>query len=333
MTCRGGPRVYGCAPVAPGSPTRTVALGGGRTLALDDAGDPGGVPLLYLHGTPDSRLARHPDDGQAGAAGVRLLAVDRPGYGGSSPLEAGTWAPDWPAAWAADVATALDAVGVERCAVLAWSGGALGGLALAAHGSPAAADGSGPPAGPLAGRVAALGIVAGLVPRQAYDDPDVRDAGEARLGVIELADVVPPGELGDEVAPMLAPFPCDEPLAAEHQAAQRTPADALELASVPGGAEAMAAGLAEAVRLGLAGVAADVEAQARPLAVDLAGVRCPVRLWYGEVDHVTPPAFGRWYAAHLPGATLTVVAGAGHYLALTHWSGLLAELAALAGRG
>ena len=319
--------------MAPRPPTRTVALGGGRTLALDDVGDPDGVPVLYLHGTPDSRLARHPDDGLAEAGGVRLLAIDRPGCGGSSPLEAGPWSPDWPAAWAADVAAALDAVGVGRCAVLAWSGGALGGVALAAHGSAPPVGAPGEDAGPLAGRVAALGIVAGLVPRQAYDDPTVRAAGGARLGVIELADVVPPGELGDEVAPMLAPHPCDEPLATEHQEAQRSPADAVELASVPGGAEAMAAGLVEAVRHGLAGVAADVEAQARPLDVDLARVRCPVRLWYGEVDQVTPVAFGRWYAAHLPDATLTVVAGAGHYVALTRWSELLAELAALTGRG
>ena len=35
VTCRGGPSV-GCAPVAPRPPTHAVALGGGRTLALDD---------------------------------------------------------------------------------------------------------------------------------------------------------------------------------------------------------------------------------------------------------------------------------------------------------
>jgi len=307
-----------------------VALDGGRTLALDDVGDPAGTPVVYLHGTPDSRLARHPDDGLAAAAGVRLLAVDRPGYGGSSPAAAGTWAPSWPDAWVADVAAALDHLGVGRCAVLAWSGAALAGLALAAHGS---SGGGGTKEGPLAGRVAALGIAAGLVPRQAYDDPDVRAAGEGRLGVIEMAEVVPPGELGGEVAPMLAPYPCDEALAAEHQAEHRTPADALELASVPGGAEAMAAGLVEAVRHGLGGVAADVEAQARPLAVDPAAVRCPVRLWYGEVDVVTPVRFGRWYAAHVPGARLFVVPGAGHYVALTRWSEMLAELAALVAPG
>jgi pimeloyl-ACP methyl ester carboxylesterase len=287
-------------------------------MAVDEVGDAGGAPVLYLHGTPDSRLARHPDDGLAGATGVRLLAVDRPGYGGSSPLPGQpAWSPDWPEAVAADVARVLDALGVERCAVLAWSGGALTGVALAAG---------------LPGRVAALGIVAGLVPRQAYDDPDVRVAGEARLGTIELADVVPPGALGSGVAPLVAPYPCDPGLAAEHQAEHRSAADAAELATVPGGAERMAQALVEAVRAGLAGVAADVESQARPLAVDPAAVACPVRLWYGTADEVTPPAFGRWYAAHLRGASLTVVEGAGHYLAFTAWPDLLATLAADAGR-
>jgi pimeloyl-ACP methyl ester carboxylesterase len=42
--------------------------------------------------------------------------------------------------------------------------------------------------------------------------------------------------------------------------------------------------------------------------------------------------FGRWYEDHLPGASLTVVDGAGHYLAFTHWSAMLATLAAAAAR-
>lgn len=308
--------------MAPGSPTRTVPLAGGRTLTLDDVGDPAGVPVVYLHGTPDSRLARHPDDDLAAAAGVHLLALDRPGYGGTSPLPGGAGDPGWADVVVADVATGLDALGVDRAAVLAWSGGALAGVVLAAAGADAAS--------PLAGRVAALGVVAGLVPRQAYDDAEVRTAGERRLGVIELGDVAPPGLLGVAVAPMLAPFPCDRALATEHQAAERSPVDAAELATVAGGAEAMAAGLVEAVRGGLAGVEADFEAQVRPLAVDLGGVTCRVRLWYGEADAVVPAAFGRWYAAQLPAAELTVVPGAGHYLAFTRWSALLTELAGLA---
>lgn len=300
-------------PTPPPTRTHTVSLGEGRVLCCDEVGDPAGAPVLYLHGTPDSRLARHPDDGLAAAAGVRLLAVDRPGYGGTSPTP-GPWSPGWPRAVAADLGALLDALDVERCAVLAWSGGALTGLAVAAG-------------EPTRQRVAALGIASGLVPRQAYDDPAVRAAGLSRLGTLEMADTVPPGELGVEVAPLLAPHPCDLALATDHQAEHRSAADAAELASVPGATEAMAAALVEAVRPGLAGAAADVEAEGRPLAVDLAALACPTRLWYGEDDRVTPPAFGRWYESHLPRASLDVVAGAGHYLVFTRWADLLATLA------
>jgi pimeloyl-ACP methyl ester carboxylesterase len=326
-----------------------VALDEGRVMTVDDVGDRDGVPVLYLHGTPDSRLARHPDDGLAAAAGVRLLAIDRPGYGGSSPL-APPWSPRWPDDLALDVARTLDALGVDRCAVLAWSGGALAGVALAASSGATTAPGSPPTSpgattptepteatstdlastaapSPLAGRVVAMGIVAGLVPRLAYDDPAVRLAGMSRLGMIEMADVVAPGELGPEVAPMLAPHPCDQALAAEHQAEHRSAADAAELAGVPGGAERMAAALVESVVAGLAGVAADVEAQVRPMGVDLDAVACPVHLWYGTDDVVTPPAFGRWYETHLRRGSLTVVEGAAHYLAFTRWAEMLSTLA------
>src|SRR5687768_13283575 len=38
----------------------TLRLPDGRTLAFDDIGDPGAPAVVYLHGTPDSRLARPP---------------------------------------------------------------------------------------------------------------------------------------------------------------------------------------------------------------------------------------------------------------------------------
>jgi pimeloyl-ACP methyl ester carboxylesterase len=290
-----------------------MAVGQGRAMTLDDVGDAGGVPLLYVHGTPDSRLARPADDGPAARAGVRLLALDRPGYGGSDPLPVGR--SSWTGPLARDVATVLDELGVERVALLAWSGGTLAALALAAA---------------LPTRVSALGIVAGLVPRQAYDDPAVRRAGAERLRTLELADTLPPDQLGEAVAPLLAPYPCDHALALEHQAEHRDPAGAHELASVAGGPDRMADALVEAVRHGLAGVAADVEAQARALDVDVPAVGCRTLLWYGSADAVTPAAFGEWYARVLPAATLEVVPGAAHYLLFTHWADILRTLAVAA---
>ena len=131
------------------APGAAVELADGRRLAFDDVGDPNGATVVYLHGCPDSRLTRHPDDSLAAQAGVRLLAVDRPGYGGSDPPQDRTRL-----SMARDIVDLLDALGAERAAVFGWSSGgqialACGALAaarfpvvgLAASTAPSPADG------------------------------------------------------------------------------------------------------------------------------------------------------------------------------------------------
>src|SRR5437879_8015801 len=63
---------------------RTVPAADGRTLAYAVWGDPDGHPIFSLHGTPGSRLNRHPDDSKVAAVGARVITYDRPGYGASS---------------------------------------------------------------------------------------------------------------------------------------------------------------------------------------------------------------------------------------------------------
>ena len=75
----------------------TLKLPDGRQLAYELFGSAKGRPVVFHHGTGDSRLARHPDDRLITEAGVLLITVDRPGYGGSSPLPGRTlldWVPD-----------------------------------------------------------------------------------------------------------------------------------------------------------------------------------------------------------------------------------------------
>jgi pimeloyl-ACP methyl ester carboxylesterase len=286
-----------------------LTLTDGRTLAFDDVGDPDGRPVVYLHGTPDSRLARHPDDGLAAAAGVRLLAVDRPGYGSSTASSSSD-----PAGFVADLAALLDDLHLDRATIVAWSGGALSGLAAAADSD-------------LAPRITGLHVVAGVVPREAYEDDDVKAATDQRLNLPDMIDGMSPRELAATVAPLLAPWPCDQALALDHQRDLRSPADHEALAAIPGAIDRMAAALVSGVGHGLAGVQADIEAQAGPFEVKLSAIAVPVRLWYGTDDTVTPPAFGHWYARHLRKARLTVLDGASHYLPFTHWQLLLDAVA------
>ena len=286
-----------------------LSLADGRALCFDDVGDPSGSPVLLVHGTPDSRRARHPDDGVTAAAGVRLIAVDRPGSGGSTPHPEGTVG-----SFADDAATLAAHLGIGRWAVLGWSAGALHALAVAArHPS----------------LTTVVGITAGLPPFAAYADPGVLDgASDSRLVVAELGADLGPSATAEMLAPLLVPVPCTRELALEHLTGGMDPVRRAELDAVPGSLDVMAAALCDSVTSGLAGVTRDIELQVEPPDIDLTAVGGPVLLWYGTEDTTAPPSFGRWLAEHLPDATLEVVDGAGHALVLPRWVPILRTLAA-----
>ena len=65
--------------------SRTARSADGRTLMFAEWGDPAGLPVFALHGTPGCRLNRHPDDEIVRSAGVRMITFDRAGYGGFGP--------------------------------------------------------------------------------------------------------------------------------------------------------------------------------------------------------------------------------------------------------
>src|SRR5690349_20205970 len=99
----------------------------GRTLAVLEAGAADGPVLVTHHGTPAAGRFFRPELESAEARGLRLIAFDRPGYGGSTSDPGRDIA-----AVAADVAAILDALGVDRFATYGWSGGGPHALACAA---------------------------------------------------------------------------------------------------------------------------------------------------------------------------------------------------------
>ncbi|WP_238013410.1 alpha/beta hydrolase [Dactylosporangium sp. AC04546] len=80
---------------------------------------------MFLHGTPGSRLSR-PDDDALG--GVRLITLDRPGYGLSTPVRRPSLL-----GVAGDVAALTGSLGIERFGVAGFSGGAPYALACGAR--------------------------------------------------------------------------------------------------------------------------------------------------------------------------------------------------------
>ncbi len=98
--------------------SQSLTLSDGRNLAYAEFGDAHGRPVFFLHGQPGNRLFRHPDDGIASSLGIRLITVDRPGYGPSD-FQPRRRLLDWPH----DVGALADALGLDRFAVLGFSAG------------------------------------------------------------------------------------------------------------------------------------------------------------------------------------------------------------------
>lgn len=280
-----------------------LRLPDGRTLAFDDVGDPGAPPVVYLHGTPDSRLARHPDDAATAATGVRLLAVDRPGAGDSDLDPTATLS-----SLGHDLAALLDHLDLPSATLVGWSAGGLFALGAATV---------------LGDRVTAVGLVAPVPPVEAYDEPALVAALAAgRRGFVELAAEVPLAELAAEVATYLVPDPLTPEVALEHVLEGAGEQGRRELASVPGAAEALVAALAASVRGGRDGLAHDIVLQLEP-GLDLTSVTAPVRAFHGADDGTSPPEVGAWLVARLPDAVLDLTPGAAHHLLFPRWRGIL----------
>jgi hypothetical protein len=91
---------------------KTIQLSDGRSLAYLDSGNPEGRPVFYFHGGPGSRLEGYLYNELNQQLGIRMIAIDRPGYGLSDFQEDRTYL-DWPD----DVSELANQLGIDR---LSW---------------------------------------------------------------------------------------------------------------------------------------------------------------------------------------------------------------------
>ena len=101
----------------------SVGLPDGRSLEVHELGDPDGFPIVFHHGTPGSGTIY----ARWATPGVRVIAYDRAGYGGST-RRPGRAVVDV----VADITAVADALGLDRFATWGLSGGGPHSLACAA---------------------------------------------------------------------------------------------------------------------------------------------------------------------------------------------------------
>ncbi len=268
-----------------------MRLPDGRRAQFWSGGAEDGPWVLFFHGCPDTRWAARTGEAAARGLGVRLLCVNRPGYGRSDAC-ASTHV-----SAAADAMKVVDALGLGEVAVLGMSVG--GGYAAAC-------------AAAYPDRVTALGIVATLAPPAQESAQTIEDAAEGYRPDFEAW-----------VAGIAPDDPDDEALAGRWTSALPA-AEAVLLRDVLSEAD-----IAISAREALAdprGYLRDAALTFRPWDFDLGGVCCPTFLWYGENDERARPG-GDWLASRIVGARLVVRPGSTHLATLlAHWQDTLATL-------
>ena len=291
----------------------TISLPDGRPLSVWSGGDQGGVPVIYLHGTPSSRLLAAAGDDAAVRQGVRLIAANRPGYGA---------APDGPTSLtsvAEDTLALADCLGLNRFAVLGVSGGGPYALACGAL-EPA--------------RVAAVGVAAGIGPWRLIDSPGTNPEDRAALELADAGDVEAAlaafrGSATQEYASMLE---LDDD-AMMDEFIRPVPERERVVVFTPQMRSWWAADMREALT-SYDGFARDNLAWGGDWDIDLASVESPTWLWYGDEDRLVPVDHGRWLHERIAHSTLVIRPGCGHGRAVfPFWDHMLLTLrgAVLAG--
>lgn len=236
-----------------------------------------GVPVIHCHGSPGSRLERYPNSDQTAASGIRLITMDRPGYGYATPVGRRPLNE-----FADDVVALADHLGLDSFYVHGFSGGAPYVLAIAAC---------------LRDRVRGAAVLAGIGPLDrpgAFDGMSTDNVEEYRVA----------RETPDQLAAYLA-------AQAGKSGLPDTELEALAAASAL--LDVMLEGAPESTRQGHAGVICDDLTLVSPWGFELSAITAPLHLWHGELDTLVPLHHAEYVAALVPCATLHRCEGKGHF--------------------
>lgn len=278
----------------------SITLADGRRLAWAEFGAPAGTPLVILHGSPGGRLHSSMFDAPAKAAGVRVIATDRPGYGYSDP-HAGLSFEDY----VGDVRQLLDHLHLSRVVLAGVSGGGGFALACARH---------------LADRMLQVVLVCGMAPAAAH----LRKTMSLQVRLLLWLAAQAPRLAALVMRPAYMQDP-DNP--AMQRMLARMPAPDRRVLERPEARQLLlGAAHRDALRQGLTAIVHELGLYGRPLGFDPAQIRVPVHLIHGELDINVPLPIARHLAGVIPGATLEVVPGAGHLFMLEASERLLGRI-------
>jgi pimeloyl-ACP methyl ester carboxylesterase len=281
---------------------RTVTLRDGRKLAYDEHGDPSGRPVFYFHGFPSCRIEAEAWHEAAKRHNVRLIALDRPGFG-QSDYQHDRKIGDWPA----DVREVAEQLGIRRFRVLGVSGGGPYVAACAAK------------VPELIERVA---IASGWGPA----DKPTATSGFPRLtrATLALWRLLP--VLVQISIWWLALNARWFPRQVLRFSRRRLPQADQDIVDRPPMEKMRTRALREVFRRGSRGPAHELILFSKRWGFRPEDIPIEVLLWHGDADTVIPISMGRYMATVIPRCRATYFPGEGHFLAFARQDEILGAL-------
>ena len=284
---------------------RQAQLQDGRRLGFAQFGDADGEPIIFFHDLWGNRNLRHPDDSILARLGIRLIGMDRPGYGMST-RKSGRSLMDV----VDDVMLLSKAMKLERFSVLGFSAGGPYALACAYR---------------FPQIVARCAVVAPLPPMDHAQGFRAIHPVYGRLfqlaggnesffrllmrGFFWFDSQRGPDQFVKELGGLLTA--ADQKVLSNINLFNSRRDIWGEIRS--GGSDQLAD---EMVTL------------TKPWGFRLQSISVPVDIWWGEADGFCAPGVGERMAGMIPNSQFRLEPQAGHFMLFSHWQAILQQLVA-----
>jgi len=269
----------------------TVLLRDGRSLGFAEYGTADGVPIFWFPGTPGGRRQIPPRARKAAEQrNVRLIAVERPGLGASTPHLYESLL-----GWADDVEEIADRFGLDRFGLVGLSGGGAYVLACAYR---------------LARRVVGGAILGGVAPARGDDAPPGGAVGFAARGSFLLHAFREP--LAHALwATVYSLRPLASPVF-DLFVSNMMPEGDKEVMQRPEMKQMFIDDMLRASRPQLHALVYDAVLFTRPWGFSVREIRVPIRFWHGDADSFVPLEHAEHLASLIPDTELRIRPREGH---------------------
>jgi pimeloyl-ACP methyl ester carboxylesterase len=282
---------------------KVLRLDDGRNLAYAEYGDLNGEPVFHCHSIFGSRLELAFDAHNiARQKSVRLIVLDRPGYGASDPNPKASFVN-----WSEDLIQLADHLNIGRFSLTGYVMGGMYALACA-HEIPERIK-----------RVASISN--GMMPESSSDYKEFIPFYRMN---IRLAKYMP--KAYGLISSILIKGALSDPNSFIEQMSENLNQADREIMDSQSFKAELVTSIKEAFLQGGKACSREMVDFTHDWSFNLSDIKIPVDIWHGSTDCHQPQILSERFTEHIKNTKLIIKEEAGHYMFFTHWAEILDEL-------